>query len=190
MLDRKFLPYWATFIVTIATLVILFWMGRNLYCPCGYVKVWYAGDDGGQGSQHLLDWYSASHLIHGFLFYGLMYLISRALPRFTMGWRLLAATLIEGAWEIAENTEAVINRYREFTVSGEYYGDAVINSGADLAAMFLGFWLALRLPVWASIAIIIGFEVLTTWLIRDGLTLNIIMLLAPSEAILSWQSGG
>lgn len=185
MFDRRHLPYWAVFFVTSATLVILLLMGRNLYCPCGYVLLWYSGDDSGQGSQHLLDWYAPSHLIHGFLFYGITFLTMR---RFALGWRLLVATIVEGAWEVLENTEAVINRYREFTVSGEYWGDAVINSSADLLAMFLGFWLALRLPIWASITIVAGFELLTTWLIRDGLALNIIMLLMPSEAILEWQS--
>lgn len=187
MFDRRFLPYWAVLFVTIATLVTLLAMGRNFSCPCGYTLLWYAGDDSGQGSQHLLDWYSPSHLIHGFLFYGATFLLMR---RFALGWRLLVSTIVEGAWEVAENTEAVINRYREFTVSGEYWGDSVVNSAADLAAMFLGFWLALRLPVWISILIIVGFEVLTTFLIRDGLALNIIMLLAPSEAILEWQSAG
>ncbi|HHB80180.1 MAG TPA: DUF2585 family protein, partial [Aliiroseovarius sp.] len=156
-------------------------------CPCGAVKLWYSGDDSGQGSQHLLDWYSPSHLIHGFLFYGALWLVARRLP---VGWRLFIATLVEAGWEMLENTEAVISRYREFTVSGEYWGDAVVNSAADIAMMFVGFWLALRLPLWLSIAIIVFFEVLTTWLIRDGLTLNIIMLVAPSEAILNWQSGG
>lgn len=187
MFERRFLPYWAVSFVAVATLVTLALMGRNLICPCGTVKLWYAGGDTGQSSQHLLDWYFPSHLIHGFLFYGLTFLTLR---RVALGWRLLIATIIEGIWEVIENTEAVINRYREHTISGEYYGDAVINSASDLAAMFLGFWLALRLPIWASVAIIVGFELLTMWLIRDGLALNIIMLIAPNEAILAWQSGG
>ncbi len=149
MFDRRTLPYWATFVVFAGTLIILWMMGRNVICPpCGDIRIWYSGgDDSGQGgSQHLMDWYTPSHLIHGFLFYGATFLVLRKLA---LGWRLLIATLVECAWEIAENTEAVINRYREFTVSGEYWGgDAVINSAADVAAMFVGFWLALRLPIW------------------------------------------
>ncbi|MCI2400220.1 DUF2585 family protein [Aliiroseovarius subalbicans] len=186
MFERRFLPYWATGFVFVATLVILWAMGRNLICPCGDIRLWYAGDDSGQNSQHLLDWYAPSHLIHGLLFYGATFLVMRKLA---LGWRLLAATLVECAWEVVENTEAVINRYREFTVSGEYWGDAVINSAMDIGAMFLGFWLALRLPVWLSVAIIVGFELITIFVIRDGLALNVIMLLWPSEAILNWQSG-
>jgi len=187
MIDRKTLPYWATALVFLGALLALYLMGRNLICPCGEVKLWYSGGDSGQDSQHLLDWYSPSHLIHGFLFYGALWLVARRLP---VGWRLFIATLVEAGWEILENTETVINRYRQFTVSGEYWGDAVINSAADITMMFVGFWLAMRLPIWLSIAIIVFFEVLTTWLIRDGLTLNIIMLVAPSEAILNWQAGG
>lgn len=186
MFDRRYLPYWATFVIFAGSLVILWMMGRNVICPCGDIRIWYSGDDSGQGSQHLMDWYTPSHLIHGILFYGATLLV---LPKLALGWRLAIATLVECAWEVLENTEAVINRYREFTVSGEYWGDAVINSAVDVAAMFVGFWLALRLPIWASIAIILGFELLTTWLIRDGLALNIIMLIVPSEAILDWQSG-
>ncbi len=182
MFDRRYLPYWATFFVFVATLVTLWAMGRNLICTCGQVRFW----DGSGSSQHLFDWYAPSHLIHGFLFYGATFLLMR---RVALGWRLLVATLVECAWEVVENTEAVINRYREQTVSEDYWGDAVINSGLDVVAMFVGFWLALRLPVWATIAIIIGFELFTTWVIRDGLALNIIMLLRPSEAILNWQSG-
>ena len=182
MFDRRFLPYWATFFVFAASLVILWAMGRNVICPCGEIWLW----DGSGGSQHLFDWYTASHLIHGFLFYGATFLVMR---RAALGWRLAVATLVECAWEVVENTPWVINRYRETTVSEDYWGDAVINSSADVVAMFVGFWLALRLPVWATIAIIIGFEVFTTWLIRDGLALNILMLLAPSDAILQWQQG-
>jgi len=187
MFDRRYLPYWATLLVFLGALVTLYMMGRNLICPCGEIKIWYSGDDSGQGSQHLFDWYSPSHLIHGFLFFGFLWLVAR---RLSVGWRLLIATIVEVSWEVLENTETVINRYREFTVSGEYWGDAVINSAADVAMMFVGFWLALRLPIWVSLLIIVGFEVLTTWLIRDGLTLNIIMLVAPSDAILNWQAGG
>ena len=169
-----------------ATVVILLAMGRVPWCQCGYIDLW--GTVGtSEGSQQLFDWYTPSHLLHGFLFYGLLHLVAR---RTSLGWRLVIATLVEAAWEIAENTNAVIERYREVTISLDYYGDSVLNSVSDIFAMFLGFWLAARLPVWASVGIIIGFEVLTMAIIRDGLGLNIIMLLYPLEVIRVWQGGG
>ena len=100
----------------------------------------------------------------------------------------MIATVVECAWEIIENTDALIERYRGVTVSLDYFGDSVVNSAADVVAMWVGFWLALRLPVWASVAIILFFELLTAWVIRDGLTLNVVMLLFPLDAVLEWQS--
>jgi hypothetical protein len=103
--------------------------------------------------------------------------------------RLALALVVECGWEILENTDMVINRYRESTISLDYFGDSVINSSADILAMVIGFFLASRLPVWASVALIVFFEALTTWLIRDGLTLNILMLVWPLEAVKAWQGG-
>ena len=110
--------------------------------------------------------------------------------RLALGWRLAIATVIESAWEILENSEAVIERYRSVTISLDYYGDSVINSVADILAMVAGFALARFLPVWASAALILLFEAVTTWLIRDGLALNVLMLLWPLEAVKAWQAGG
>lgn len=101
----------------------------------------------------------------------------------------MLSLIIECAWEILENTDMIINRYRESTISLDYFGDSVINSSADILAMVVGFFLASRLPVWASVAIIIVFEATTTYLIRDGLTLNILMLVWPLEAVKTWQGG-
>ena len=160
-------------------------MGREPICKCGTVKLWYFELMTSEGSQHLIDWYTPSHMLHGFLFYGLLWLFAR---RINIGWRLVIATLIEAAWEIVENTNMIIERYREVTISLDYYGDSVINSAADLIAMFIGFWLSRRIPVWASVFIVIGFEVLTMALIRDGLALNIIMLISPMDIIRDWQA--
>ncbi len=126
-----------------------------------------------ENSQHLSDWYTPSHIIHGILFFGLFTLI---LPRAGINVRLALSLAVECAWEILENTDMIISRYRESTISLDYFGDSVINSSSDILAMVVGFFLASRLPVWASIAIIIVFESLTTWLIRDGLVLNILMI--------------
>lgn len=183
---RNMVPYWVTAAVIAACAIILLQMGRVPYCACGYIKIWHGQTFSSESSQHLFDWYSPSHLIHGILFYGALWVVARKL---SVGWRLVIATLIEVAWEISENTDAVIEHYRAVTISLDYYGDSVVNSMADLAAMLIGFWLARKLPIWASVAIIIGFEALTIFLIRDGLALNVLMLLAPIEAVRDWQSG-
>nr|WP_210270735.1 DUF2585 domain-containing protein [Rhizobium rhizolycopersici] len=169
------------------TAVILHLMGRIWICKCGYVKLWHGVVVSSENSQHLTDWYTPSHIIHGILFYALF---TWLLPRASIVTRLALALVVECAWEIFENTDLIINRYREATISLDYYGDSIINSAADIAAMVIGFVLAARLPVWASIAIIILFEAVTTYLIRDGLALNILMLVWPLEAVKAWQGGG
>ncbi|UPA26479.1 DUF2585 domain-containing protein (plasmid) [Shinella oryzae] len=169
-----------------ATATILYTMGQPLICKCGYVKLWHGVVVSSENSQHLTDWYTPSHIIHGILFFGLFTLILR---KASINVRLTLALILECAWEIVENTDMVINRYREATIALDYFGDSVINSSADILAMVVGFFLAARLPVWASVAIIIVFEATTTWLIRDGLALNILMLVWPIDAVKAWQGG-
>ena len=184
--DRR-LPYVIAGLIALATLVILLMMGRVPWCACGHIDLWGTVNTN-EGSQQFFDWYTPSHLLHGFIFYAALWLVARR--RMSVGWRLVVATLIECTWEIAENTNAVIERYREVTISLDYFGDSVLNSASDIAAMFLGFWLARRLPVRVSFAIVIGFEMLTMLVIRDGLALNVIMFVSPIEAIRVWQAGG
>ncbi|MDB6180882.1 DUF2585 domain-containing protein [Paracoccus fistulariae] len=182
---RKSLPYLLTLAVIAAAAAYLLWIGREPICKCGTVKLWHGETMSSENSQHIADWYTPSHLLHGLIFYGLLWLVARRVP---FGWRLLIATLIEIAWEIVENSDAVIERYRAVTISLDYYGDSVINSVADILAMVAGFFLASRLPVWASVALVIGFELLTMWVIRDGLTLNVVMLLYPLDMVRDWQA--
>lgn len=168
------------------TAIILYTMGQPPICKCGYVKLWHGVVVSSENSQHISDWYTPSHIIHGILFFGLFFLL---LPKASVTVRLALALVVECGWEILENTDMVINRYRESTISLDYFGDSVINSSADILAMVVGFFLASLLPVWASVVLIVFFEALTTWLIRDGLTLNILMLVWPMEAVKAWQGG-
>jgi Protein of unknown function (DUF2585) len=162
-------------------------MGRPPICTCGTVELWVGTVHGPDNSQHLADWYTPSHIIHGLLFYLLGWLFLRRNPP---GDRLLAAVLIEASWEVLENSQYIIDRYREATMALGYNGDSVINSVADLLWMILGFGLARRLPVWASVALALGFELLTLAFIRDNLTLNVLMLVRPVESIAAWQGAG
>ncbi|WP_374434407.1 DUF2585 domain-containing protein [Tabrizicola sp.] len=190
MTDRsassRLTPILITLGIILLTAAWLLWIGREPICKCGYVKLWHGQVVSSENSQHLSDWYTPSHIIHGFLFYGALWLVA---SRLSFAWRLSIATLVECIWEIVENSDAVIERYRAVTISLDYYGDSVINTVFDVLAMILGFWLAARLPVWATVALIILFEGATMWLIRDGLALNVLMLLYPLDWVASWQAG-
>lgn len=161
-------------------------LGRNLICQCGYMKLWHGEVISSENSQHILDWYSPSHVLHGLIFYMALHFL---LPRMNIGWRLVLAAAIEAVWEIVENTSWIIDKYREDTIALDYYGDSVLNSVSDMSMMVLGFIIASRAPVWVSVCLFIAAELIVGLIIRDGLLLNIIMLLYPLDWIMQWQAG-
>jgi hypothetical protein len=166
--------------------IILLGMDRPPICTCGTVKLWAGVVNSADNSQHIADWYTFSHIEHGFLFFGLTWWLMREKA---LGLRAAVATVIELAWEILENSPIIIDRYREATAAVGYSGDSILNSIADGGWMLAGFLLASRLPWKWTLAIGIGFELFTLYMIRDNLALNIVMLLYPIAAIRSWQAG-
>ncbi|HET7281252.1 MAG TPA: DUF2585 family protein [Sphingomicrobium sp.] len=160
-------------------------MGRNPICTCGEIELWVGARDSAKTSQMLVDWYSLSHVVHGLLLYALLWLVAR---RWTVEWRFLTGTLLEAAWEVTENTPFVIDRYRATTAAIGYTGDSIVNSMSDILMMAFGFLVARKLPVWATIMLLIVLEIVPLLVIRDNLTLNILNLLAPNPALQAWQA--
>jgi hypothetical protein len=176
----------AALAVNVIAAGILLAMGRNPICACGTVELWIGGRDSPKTSQMLLDWYSLSHIVHGLLFYVALWFAARRWP---VEWRFLAALLIECTWEVIENTPWIIDRYRTATAALGYTGDSVLNSLADVGMMALGFLAARKLRVPVSVALLIVLEMVPLFVIRDNLTLNVWMLLWPTDAMRAWQAG-
>jgi len=181
-------------VMIIIVLALALWlMGRYPICECGYIKLWHGIAASPETSQHLSDWYTPSHIIHGFLFYGLLWFLVYRWPKLSwlqsFGVRLIAAILLEAGWELIENTNWIIDYYRQNTLSIEYNGDTIINSVFDVLWMMGGFLLAWRLPTWASIGLVIVMELVVLYFVRDNLTLNILFFIYPFPTILEWQQG-
>jgi hypothetical protein len=175
------------FLIIAAAAVTLLAMGRNPVCTCGSIDLWVGARDSPKTSQMLADWYSLSHVVHGLLFYAALWLVAQRWP---IEWRFIAALLIEAGWEVAENTPAVIDRYRATTAALGYTGDSVINSLSDILMMALGFLAARKLPLWAALLLLVALEVTPLFAIRDNFTLNVWALIAPNQALQAWQAGG
>jgi len=194
---NKLVPHRNAVIATLAlvalAVAILFAMDRPPICTCGYVELWHGTVQSSGNSQHITDWYSPSHFTHGLIMYFVAWLLWRKWKLFggrPARWALPIAVVVEAAWEVVENSPMIIDRYRAVTISWGYSGDSIINSASDIGWMIVGFMLATRLPAWASVLLAVFFELLTLWTIRDNLTLNVIMLFWPVEAIRQWQGMG
>jgi hypothetical protein len=180
---KKYLPLCA--VIMILTASAEYSMGRLVFCKCGMIRLWSGNIWSNQNSQQLTDPYTFTHILHGVLFYGLLWLVCG--NRVNAGVRLVFAVLIESGWELLENSSFIIDRYRAGTISLDYYGDSIFNSMADILAMGLGFAVARRLPVRVSVIGAIALDLFLLWWIRDNLTVNIIMLIHPIESIKHWQ---
>lgn len=183
----------ATAVLLLIALVTLSAMDRPPICECGEVKLWHGIVQSSGNSQHITDWYSPSHFTHGLIMAFFAWLLWQKWALFggrPAQWALPIAVAVEAIWEITENTPMIIDRYREVTISWGYVGDSIVNSMADIGWMIAGFLVALRIPWWASVAIALFFEAFTAWAIRDNLTLNVVMLFWPVEAIRQWQGMG
>lgn len=169
-----------------ATAALLYGMGRVFLCTCGRVRLWAGGVNTPDNSQQLSDWYSFSHIIHGMIFFGLLWLVARKLP---VLWRFAIAVAAECGWEMLENSPIIIERYRQATIAIGYTGDSILNSLSDVVMMALGFLIAAKLPWRWTMALAVAMELMTLVLIRDNLTLNILMLAWPLDAVREWQAG-
>ena len=174
-------------VLTLATMILsLRAQGRLWWCACGQFSPWSANVWSSHNSQHLFDPYSFTHLLHGVLWAGFL---SWSFFRIGAVWKFCLAVAASALWEVVENTDYVINRFREATISLDYHGDTIANGVGDVLSCALGFFLARRLGLWLSVGLFVATElVLLVW-IRDNLTLNVLMLLFPVEAIKNWQLG-
>lgn len=177
----------AALVLMVITAGVELGMGRLVLGPDGRFGLWESDIWSSEQSQRVADPYTFSHTIHGMLFYGFLWLVARKMP---VRYRFIGALLLEAAWEILENSPLIINRYREVTISLGYVGDSILNSLSDIVFAGMGFVFAWRARVWVTVLVILTMEIGTALWVRDNLTLNVIMLVHPVEAIKAWQSAG
>jgi len=186
---RDYLPYILTLAAVAAMILLLAFQGRIWWCKWDTpVYLWSSDAWGTHNSQHLFDPYSFTHVLHGIGFCGLLYLIFRR--KISLAWLLFIAVFAESAWEVLENSNAVIERYRAATISLEYFGDSVANSFGDVLCCIAGFFIAHKLAFWRSLTLFVLTEIVLIFWIHDSLLINIIVLIHPIEAIKTWQTGG
>ena len=181
---RDYVPWALMFVVVVVATLALWLEGRVWWCQAGDYSPWAWDIWSKHNSQHLVDPYSFTHILHGILEFWLIGLIFKKVP---LAYRLLIAVMIEGSWEIAENSSYVINRYRETTISLDYFGDSIINSISDMLCCAGGFVIAYKLRFWRSLILFLVTEAILIFWIHDSLLINIIMLIYPIEAFKAWQ---
>lgn len=185
---KQYLPTAAIGLSLVAVMAVVMHLeGRLTICSCGYVKFWHGLVVSSGNSQHLFDWYSFSHVLHGLGFYLLLWLLDRK-KKLSLATKLLIAMGLEAGWEILENSSWIINRYRSATISLDYFGDSIINAIGDMIAMVIGFIFAYKTKFWLSVVLFLAIELMLLWAIKDNLTINIIMLIHPIEALKVWQA--
>lgn len=176
-----------TLAIVVLAVGCLYLLGRRWWCKCGSLHLWIGNVWSGHNSQHLFDPYTFSHFQHGLLLYAALLYFTR---KSICGAGFLAAMLIESMWEVAENTSWLIEKYRESTISLDYYGDSIVNSVADIATCAVGYWFASSQSAAVSVGAFVTVEALMVFWIRDSLILNALMLIFPSDAIRNWQLSG
>ncbi len=173
----------AILLTAVSSLLLL---DRVWWCQAGDYSPWSWTVLSRHNSQHILDPYSFTHILHGILEFWLIGLVFTKMP---IAWRFVLAIFIESSWEVIENTNYVINRYREATISLDYYGDSIVNSIADIACCATGFAIAYKIRLWWSLAVFVAMEIVLLFWIRDSLLVNILMLVWPVDAVRQWQAG-
>src|SRR3989344_8829931 len=182
---RKYLLI--SFLIIAVAAAVLLAMDRIPFCKCGIIAFWSSDVTSNQQSQQFTDPYTFTHVLHGIGLYFLVWLLWGR--KLTIGQRLILAVALESGWEILENTEVILNRYRAATISYDYWGDSVLNSVGDIFAMMIGFWMSAKLPWWGRLIAFIALDSLLLFFIRDSLIVNVIMLIRPIDAIKEWQTG-
>ena len=182
-----FYPILAMMVSIVGMVIALYWQGRVWWCKVGDLSPWSSDIWSTHNSQHFFDPYTFTHILHGVLYFWIINLIFKEMP---LRWKFFLVILVECLWELLENSNFVIERYRAATISLDYFGDSILNSLSDVLSCAFGAFLAYKLKFWRSLIYFAATEILLLFLIRDNLTLNIIMLIYPIEAIKQWQMGG